>query len=152
MPCSAHMYCCDTARYVSALAQPALPRVPYALSTVGVIFAQIRSMTPFSVSSTSFFIACADLNVTSLRVVSHAHTHLCRCVGIFLQVRTAVARLSSRMLARSASSLPSRAQQILEPMRSLLLGSMPYSLGITASASTLAVCRPIKAVVIAKHY
>jgi len=51
-----------------------------------------------------------------------------------------VARLSSRMLARSASSLPSSAQQILAPMRSLPPGSMPYSFGITASASTLAVC------------
>ena len=44
------------------------------------------------------------------------------------------------MLAKSASSLPSRALQILLPMRSFCAGSMPYSLGITASARTLAVC------------
>lgn len=52
--------------------------------------------------------------------------------------RTAVAMDSSRMLARSASSLPSSAQQILEPMRIFPGGSMPYSLGITQSASCFA--------------
>ena len=56
------------------------------------------------------------------------------------QQLTAVASDSSLMLARSASSLPSRALQILLPMRSFWAGSMPYSLGITASAKTLAVC------------
>lgn len=55
-------------------------------------------------------------------------------------MRTAVAMDSSRMLARSASSLPSSAQQILEPMRILPAGSMPYSLGITQSASCFATC------------
>ena len=54
--------------------------------------------------------------------------------------RTAVAIDSSCMLLRSASSLPSSAQQILEPMRILLPGSMPYSLGITQSASCFATC------------
>ena len=54
----------------------------------------------------------------------------------------AVARLSSRMLARSARILPIRLEQILEPMRSLPPGSMPYSLGMTALASSFAVCSP----------
>lgn len=47
------------------------------------------------------------------------------------------------MLPRSARILPSSAAQILEPMRSLPLGSMPYSLGMTAFASTLAVCSTV---------
>ena len=47
---------------------------------------------------------------------------------------------SSCMLLRSASSLPSSAQQILDPMRILLPASMPYSLGMTQSASCFAIC------------
>jgi len=54
---------------------------------------------------------------------------------------TAVAMDSSCMLLRSASSLPSSAQQILEPMRILLPASMPYSFGITQSASCFATYR-----------
>ena len=57
---------------------------------------------------------------------------------------TAVAMDSSRMLPRSASTLPSRLVQILDPMRSLLDGSMPYSLGMTASASCFAACVPVR--------
>lgn len=39
-----------------------------------------------------------------------------------------VAMLSSRMDARSASSLPSRVQQIMDPMRSLPAGMEMYEL------------------------
>ena len=53
----------------------------------------------------------------------------------------AVCTLSSRIDARSASSLPSSWLQIMEPMRSLPAGWMPYSLGMTAAASARAVCR-----------
>ena len=56
------------------------------------------------------------------------------------QALTAVAMDSSRMLPKSARTLPSRLVQMLEPMRILPAGSMPYSLGMTASASCLAAC------------
>jgi hypothetical protein len=52
----------------------------------------------------------------------------------------AVCTLSSRMEARSASSLPSSWLQIMEPMRILPAGWMPYSLGMTAAARARAAC------------
>lgn len=54
--------------------------------------------------------------------------------------RPAVCTLSSRIDAKSANSLPSNWLQIIDPMRSLPAGCMPYSLGITAAARARAVC------------
>lgn len=51
---------------------------------------------------------------------------------------TAVAMDSSRMFCRSDRILPRRIVQMLDPIFSLLSGQMPYSLGITLSASSLA--------------
>ena len=52
--------------------------------------------------------------------------------------RTAVAIDSSRIFWRSERILPNKIVQMLDPIFSLLSGQMPYSLGMTLSASSFA--------------